>query len=433
MCCKTGIARGLEISIYSALTSVIRIVSGPIVLLVISDRFSSEEIGFYYTFFSLVAMQQLAELGLGHTLKQYISHAYKVQDDIWCYKSKIKIKAYISFGFKWFCFVSTFIMFLVGPAGWYYYSDYTGSVDWSTPWVALIIVSALVTLLTPIQLAIDATQNQKQVFKAQFISSLIGTFSICIFVYAGCSLYTIALSTLLSSIVLYIVLYDRISHLYRELTALSSQDNTKDIFDELWPMLSKVSIVWGLGFLFWNGFNLIAFKIYDTEYAGKVIFTLVLARAGYNLAESIFSSQMTVIANKIATGHINEVIEYAGKYQKLSILVLTLGYFAFFFASIIFDKLLIFEKITEPEYTASIFAFFFSLLVLTTRTNLVRCFKVEPFVFVSIFHSISVPFSFYVFNAFSVTLYLYPCVFIIIVSIVLSHFISKKYLKVVED
>ncbi|MEX5790053.1 hypothetical protein AB6H13_20235, partial [Providencia vermicola] len=75
--------RGNNIAIFSLLAKSINIFCGPITLLIISSKLSSEEIAFYYTFFNLIALQQLVELGLGFTLKQCISHSYKLVDNKW--------------------------------------------------------------------------------------------------------------------------------------------------------------------------------------------------------------------------------------------------------------------------------------------------------------------------------------------------------------
>lgn len=38
---------------------------------------SDAEMSFYYSFFNVIAIQQMLEMGFGFVLKQYIAHAYK--------------------------------------------------------------------------------------------------------------------------------------------------------------------------------------------------------------------------------------------------------------------------------------------------------------------------------------------------------------------
>lgn len=418
----------LSISLYSALANGIKMIAGPITLLFISKNLNSEQISFYYTFFSFVAMQQLAELGLGHTLKQYISHAYKLENHNWVEESKSKIKVYILFGFKWFFCVAIFMILVVGPIGWYYYSDYTGNVVWLFPWISLVIVSALVTALIPVQILIEATQNQKIVYQAQSVSALINSVSIWALLTLDFSLYTISLALIISNIFFYSFLWSYAKSLYDKLSIISVTSKAVTVFKELWPLLSRVSIVWGVGFLFWNGFNLISFKIYSADYAGKVIFTIALARAGFGLADSLFSSQITAISYQIAQGQVQQAKEYAKKYQKFSITVLLIGYFTFCVLANILSDFFLFQKIVDMEYTISIFLFFTATLLLTTQNNFIRCFKVEPFVYVSVIQGGAIPLAFYLSNSGSHSFYFYPCVLIMVGSIVASRIISTRFL-----
>ncbi len=416
---------GLSISLFSALANGIKLLAGPITLLFISKNLNSEQIGFYYTFFSLVAMQQLAELGLGHTLKQFIAHAYKLENGTWISESKAKIKGYVSFGFKWFAVVALFLILVVAPAGWAYYSDYTGTVNWLSPWLMLIGVSALVTSLIPIQILLDATQNQKRVYQAQSVSALVNSVAIWVLISLGAGLYTIPLALIASNTVFYVLLSPLVRPFYQALLDVKVSANLFSIFKELWPLFSRVSIVWAVGFLFWNGFNLISFKIYDADFAGKVIFTIALARAGFGLAESLFSSQITVISYKIAQGHIQHAQQYAKKYQLIALLILVLGYSAFCILTQLWPRFFLVQKTVDLEYTISIFLFFILNLILIVQNDFVRCFKVEPFVLVSIFKGILVPLSFYIGNELGFKIYLYPPVLIMVISIVRSNSIAR--------
>ncbi|MFM5179515.1 hypothetical protein ACEUAY_07910 [Aeromonas veronii] len=419
---------GLSISLFSALANGIKLLAGPITLLFISKNLNSEQIGFYYTFFSLVAMQQLAELGLGHTLKQFIAHSYKIEHGHWTGESKKKIRSYISFGFKWFSLVALFLVIVVAPAGWLYFSDYSGNVDWLIPWLMLIVVSAFITILIPVQILLDATQNQKLVYQAQSVTALTNSVAIWIFISMGAGLYTIPLALIVSNIVFYSLLsYHAVSH-YRALSRVNVTDKVSDVFKELWPLLSRVSIVWAVGFLFWNGFNLIAFKIYTADYAGKVIFTIALARAGFGLADSFFSSQITVLSYKISQGHIKQAQEYAHKYQVMALLILMSGYGAFCILKGILPDFFLFQKTVSIDYCISIFLFFISVLFLVTQNNFIRCFKVEPFVLVSICQGGAVPLAFYTTNTLGFNWYFYPCIVIMCLSIISSYIISRKFL-----
>lgn len=404
--------------------------SGPLTILFVSKSLTSEEIGFYYTFFSLITMQQLAELGLGQTLRLNISHAYKLNDNKWCNSSKIKIKEYIIFSIKWFIAVSLFTILIIGPAGMVYYHGYSGNVEWEFPWLILVITTSLTMLMIPVLVIVESLQQQVVVYKAQTYSSIVNSLSICILLFLGASLYTVAISLLVSNIFLLRCLYPYIKKFYNEMSYVKTTRTSREVFQELWPLFSRVATVSVCGFFFWNGFNLIGFKIFEPEFAGKVILSITLARAGYSFAESVLYAQMTSVSNKIANGYEIEAKELYYKNTTISLIVLCVGYFLFLMLYFVWPDFFLLKKTVDLYFIMSIFLFFIMLLILTSMNNFVRCYKVEPFVKVSIFHGICVPLSFYIFYACGFSFYLYPCTIVIVISIIISKSISKKYLQI---
>ncbi|HCD1256108.1 TPA: hypothetical protein JD854_RS13765 [Citrobacter amalonaticus] len=417
---------GRTISLYSLLSKAVNILCGPLTILLISRKLSSEEIAFYYTFFNLIALQQLVELGLGFTLKQCISHAYKLKDNAWTYTSKQEIKGYFKFGMYWFIGISFFIFFVIGPFGIFYYGDYSGSVEWKGAWYAIIAVLTWTILMIPFQIFLEATQNQLIIYRSQVIYALVNSLSLWVFLYFDFKLYSIALSLLCSNLVLLFLLYHKIKSLYHKLKFVKEIDHIKVIFTKLWPLFSRVAVVWGVGFLFWNGFNLISFKLFSTEDAGKIIFSITLARAGFTIAESISTAQTTVVSNKIAHGDKSDARKYYRKYRLASMVLLISGYTFYFIVKSLVPDFYIFNKLMPDSFVLSAFIFFTLLLFLTTSNNFTRCFKIEPFVKVSLWHSLAVPFIYLVTSMYFPFLYLYPCIFILIVSILWSKKIEKN-------
>ncbi|KFE30290.1 putative membrane protein [Vibrio mimicus] len=88
-------------------------------------------------------------------------------------------------------------------------------------------------------------------------------------------------------------------------------------------------------------------------------------------------------------------------------------------------KFFLVQKVVGLEYSISIFIFFILNLFLIVQNDFIRCFKVEPFVLVSIFKGIFVPLLFYLGNKFDFKMYLYPSVFVMVISILWSGFIAR--------
>lgn len=416
-------------SFYSALSKGVSVLVGPFTIYLVSKKLSTEEIGFYYTFFNLIAMQQLAEIGIGHTIKQYIAHSMKFSQSGFLTRYSIyKMKSYLIFARKWFFIISMFIFFIIGGIGFYYYDSPQSVVEWRNPWVLFIASSAFFVNFLPFQFFAEATQNQQLLFKSQLISNIISAVALWFSLLGGIGLYGIAINVILNGFILNLILYFGMRKNHHILKS-SKYKPFKFVFFEIWPLLSKVSIVWFFGFLFWNGFNLISFKVLTANDAGKVIFTLSLVRTMFNVAESFVSSQMTLYSNFISNGHFNKAKNLFDKYQILSFVFLMLGFLGYSFLKFSFPDFTVFKKTIDLNVTFQMFLFFSLLMVLTTRNNFVRCFKIEPFMLVSIFHGLFVPISFYfLLKVGSSQAFLAPCL-VLMVSLIWSYTISRPYFR----
>jgi O-antigen/teichoic acid export membrane protein len=413
-----------KIASYAGISKLFKAIAAPITLLVISDKLSLEEISFYFTFFNLIAMQQLAELGVGHVLKLSIAHSIHIERDL----SLKKIKAYFCFSIVYFSGISAFILTCVGYAGILYYNSYSGQIDWFYPWISLVISTSIVTLLTPISLLLEGLQKQLQIYKAQAISSIINPIMTCLFLYLNFGLYSISIGLILSSMAFYLMLLPSFLSLLKKIKNNDLTYKLKEVLVELWPLLSRVSLVWGLGFVFWNGFNLIAFKYLPPIDAGKIIFTFTLAKVGFSIAESITQSHMPLYSAELSQKKYHSTYKSFLNYKRLSLSTLIFGYSLFFIIKLLFPSFYVFEKVTDELITLQIFFFFIILLLLTSYNNFIRCFKVEPFLKVSIYHSLLCPFVFYL-----SCLYLYQysfifCSLIILGSLVISKKITHNYI-----
>ncbi len=420
--------KNAKVASISFIARSVKLLAAPITLLIISKQLSSEELAFYYTFFSLVSMQQLAELGIGHTIKQYISHAYRFNNNDWDYESKKEIKGYFYLSLYWFIGVSLFILCFVGFAGYYYLNLSNSNINWLGAWISLVIVSAIATQITPIILVLDATQRQVSVQKANLFSSIASSMMLWICLSLNLGLYSIAISSAASLIITYCTLFRKILKIKYEFDSIEKVDEIKTVFYKIFPLLSKVFIVWGFGFLFWNSFSLISFKVFSESYTGELLFSLSLAQAGMSMVCSINKSQVSALSNLISCGEIYNANRLFFKYSIASIIILVLGYSLFFLIWEIMPNLYVFDKVVDKFTVLQMFVFFLLVTYKTIRNDFIRCYKVEPFVKCSIVESILLPLVYYFsclyFREFSFLI----CSFLIFCILLWSVKIEKKYL-----
>lgn len=413
------------ISWYAIVNRSLSVLIGPITVFFISQKLTTEEIAFYYTFFNLIALQQLAELGIGHTIKQHVAHALEYEHDILTEVSKRKISSYFNFSKKWFGYLSLFILFVVGCAGEVYYNDYVGMIEWQKPWWCLIAIAFVSIRYLPFQLVSEACQRQILVFKSQFIATLISSVSLWLALMYDFGLYSVAISFFVNTLIVNVLVILKQKELFRELDNYNTS-TFLSVFKEIWPLLHKVSVVWGVGFLFWNGINLISFKVFDKNHAGMVIFTFTVVKMIFNVAETVVSSQMTVWSKMIANNELNTVSIIFKKYRNMSVFMYLFAFLILFLLKYWFGEIGFLSKILNSEQLIQFGFFFFLLLYLTTSNNLVRCLKIEPFMYVSIFHSLLVPALFYVSVCLGFYYFLFPSCIVLIISLLVSRKISNR-------
>lgn len=384
--------KGKNIAYLSAIAQVFRIISGPLVIIVIAEKLSSEMMSFYYAFFNVIALQQILEMGIGFVIKQHVSHEYKAgHDGHISVASAQKIFNFYKFSLKWYLLIAIFVVLGVGGGGTLFFADYSGPINWLGPWWLLVISTSLFTLLTPIQLLVEGCQRQSLLHKAKIISALISASTLCIALFLDFELYSIAISLIASNAILYIILWPARRKIVAEIKNDNGVYDFKDVLKELWPMLSRLSVTWILGYFFWNSFNLIGFKLLSLDMAGKLGFTLSLARAGYSIVDSIVSSQATIYGNLISSNKIAVANKNFRKILGLCFAVLLVGYFFYLSLYALMPELNIVRKGMAMTESIFVFLFFLVLFPVTSMALFCRSFKKEPFFGLSLALNILTP------------------------------------------
>ncbi|MGR5452160.1 hypothetical protein ACP3V3_20835 [Vibrio sp. PNB22_3_1] len=378
-----------KIAKLSAAGQVVRVIAGPIVLLFIGSSLSIDEKTFYFTFFNLVALQQVLEMGVGYTTKQYIAHSLDSSDNV-----TKETQRYYYFSKVWFVGVSLSILFLVGFGGYKFLDSYQGNVNWQTPWLFLVVTSSVASILIPIQILLEGAQNQAEVFRAKLCGTLFGTVSTIVSLILDFGLYSPVVGVLINTVVTNLMMLRSFCELNRKLQ-IWKDNNFTATFAEVFPLLSRISITWLVGYALWNSFNLIAFKTLTMQDSALLGMTLALSRAGYSIADSVVTSQLTIFGNAISKGKTDKAIRLFYKYLFASVVLLLLGYGIFTIFVFKFSFLNINEMVLSFGYTVQIMLFSFFILLVSTINNYCRCFKKDPNFINSLFLNLSVPITCY--------------------------------------
>ena len=374
---------GFQLAVLSIAVKGVRLLTAPLTLFLVGEYLSESELAFYFAFLSIVAAQQLLEAGMGHVIRQYVAHLD--------YGNRSKIQEYFGFALVWFGGLSLLILLLVGAGGHFYLESFGRSgVDWQKAWWCLVIGAALMNLTIPFQVVLEGAQKYLVVRWAQLFSALLSFIASIWVILGDAPLYSPGIALIVGAIFLNLLLVGPSLAIGAVIKSFIS------VFKEFWPLLSKVSIVWFFGYFFWNSFSLIAFAKLEAEEAGRIMLAVAVARAMMSVMESSTSGQMALYANLISKGSVRESYKRFTLYRNISGAILLMGYaLVAMLASSGFLDLALLNKLPSFWVVISVFLFYCLVYVYVTQNNYIRCFKSEPFVWLSILNAMVIPLVFY--------------------------------------
>lgn len=316
--------RNNNILIISLLSNSIKVFSGPLILLVISNKLSIDEQALYFVFFSLMAIRQLLESGAGVIFKQFIAHEYlKINNHV-------KVKSYVNFSFAYFFILSLTIFLILLFFGTIFISSKGIDIDWHVSWYLLLVVNFISIALVPYLLMLDAFQKQMHLQTIQFVSSVSYSLSLITLIYLNLGLISIAISMFISNIILYSFVYFKFKKDFSSFLQFDNiVKNFKKCFLLSYGLLAKAFFSFFSVFAFWNLVPLICFYIMPVDYSAPFNLTWALLRSGFYIAQVINSSQATIYT-KLFTN----ISSCYNRFIQVSIfcsICLVLGYLLLFF------------------------------------------------------------------------------------------------------
>jgi len=377
-----------EIALYSIIANGLRVAVGPITILIVASSLSKEELGFYYVFFSIFALQQLLEMGFGNVLRQYVAHSPMKSE-----KGEFSKADYYKFSQQWYRLLSIVVFLFVGLSGLIYFKDYAGPIDWEYPWLFFVLFSCLQLSFQYKVIFLDAIQHQVCSRKIQIIASLTNAIVLWVCLLNGFGLLSICVGLFFSIILQLVYIYTKIDtlYLYRNLETKSF----KCMFFEIRGLLGRTSIVWIFNYLVFNGFSLISFKALGPASAGIIGLSVSLLRAVADISSSAIIGQMSLYSDLIYNGKIRNALNEFKRYASLGVLIYALSVMLIALIKIYFDSLdTVLNKVLDIVSLVNLMFFFGCFVISTMFSNFVRCYKVEPFIFVSIWNGCLIPITF---------------------------------------
>lgn len=366
-------------SIYSILSISFKMLSGPLAILLITTKLSPMEQGVYYTFISLSAIQWIFELGISTCMIQYISSN---EDNIVRYR-------YISF-LAIFLFLSSIILLLVFSILPYYIFNEIEPCLWKLPWLLYSLVVALNLFFNILNIIDESTGSIEHAYFSKMLSGVFYSICLMLSLYMGVSLYSLVIAQ-------FAMLCITLTRQRKYMVILVSirfkglLDNFIKTLKEVFDFQYKLSIIWIIGYFYWNSFQLIFFKYISPEFAGFFGASNGVLGAFAMISISLISTQR---AKWSKLNHNKEYLYTFGLFKKefikgnLIYLLLSVSLLFYFY---LFPGFEINKRFLSVDLLFLLIVFRFFILIQEFFLVYLRTFKDEPLYKYTIINYILLP------------------------------------------
>jgi len=375
--------------------------TGPISLWLVATRLSNEQQGYYYTIGSLLALRLLFELGLMQIITQFAAHemAELHFDSTGIIRgNEVNLRRLgnlLRRAFFWFSIAAGILMLVVTPIGLWWLSSPPGAVpiDWIWPWVLSVLFTALQLAVTPMLACLIGVGKVSEIAMFTALANVVGSLAAWLVLLRGGALYTVPVqltAVFLSGSALVLIKHRR---LLRDLLTIGKQSSTFHWGREVWPLQWRAGIVWFGGWFIFQLFTPLVFRFQGAAAAGKLGMALNIVNQFSVAIKSWIEMRVPSWGRLIAQRQSKQV--FAQFYHRLKVstflyvagavvAVLALRYLVpFLFPSLV-------SRILEPRLLAVLFFAFGITHIVNAIALLVRAFKREPYLKMTLVNSVMV-------------------------------------------
>jgi O-antigen/teichoic acid export membrane protein len=306
--------------------------AGLLTIFLVAHFLSPETQGFYYTFNSLIALQVFAELGLSFAIIQFSSHemAHLSWMDNGTVQgspdAKRRLQSLMNFSITWFGVAALLMILILIPVGLYFFDAIDlDAIDLDAidldlvminkifvpniaiPWLILVVFTALNLFVTATSSILEGCGKVSHIAIIRLWKSVFSTTSLCIVLYFNGSLYSLAVSSVVSFLISFLWLYVRYKPFFIDLHRHSKNLPGMKWKTEIWPFQWRIAISWMCGFFIFQIFNPLLFKTQGPAAAGQMGMTMQIIGAMNGFAMVWISTKAPAYGQLIAKKRFNEL------------------------------------------------------------------------------------------------------------------------------
>ncbi len=420
---------------YTVLGTVWSSIAGIIGIFFIIKYLTIVEQGYWYTFISLGALTVFAELGFTAIITQFISHEYahltEMNGRLYGEEDRLdRTISLVKFSFKFYLIITLIAFVLLSIIGVVFFMHSTNNFQLLMAWVLYSFTGAFALLVS---LFGSILRGFNKVERAQKIITLVGfasSIGIWYGLYAGFSLYALAIGGLVNIILSLILFFSSSRTLWSQLFR-SKVTGKYNWLKETLPLQWRYAISWTSGYFIFQFMVPVAMFYAGAAAAGKLGLALVMVRTLQGMATSWGITKIPHFNIYVAQKKHNELNNLFNTMQKQSLFMYIIVSIAFILTVIFIFPLINWNTRILPVDQIII-------LLLAEGVNLIifnwayylRSHKQEPFMRISVLSAIitavGVWLSFYLFKSTSIALCGYLAAQLIILLPARRILVSKR-------
>jgi len=286
------------------------VVAGAAMLFLLPLWLSPTQLGYHFTFASLLALQIFFELGMNQVVTQITAHELahlesKPDGSLTGQASRLdRLSALASLLQRWYLVASSLFFITASLAGMLFFSrDAAASqVTWLGPWLLLCAATAVNLFLSPTLAMLEGAGCIGEVARLRLVQSIAGYSLMAIALAAGTGLWASTLIALSASIVsaIWIRRSARMIHWLRQRMPETKEriDWRRDIFPFQW----RIAISWISGYFIFQLFTPLIFVNQGAVEAGRFGLVLAIFNSIQSIGMSWVYSRSPQMAASISRG-----------------------------------------------------------------------------------------------------------------------------------
>jgi O-antigen/teichoic acid export membrane protein len=292
---RLRLAKSLEIdrAVFFAIVGKIWSLSaGLVTTLLIAAFFSPDLQGYYYTFQAVLAIQAIAELGLGSVLTYYASHEWAklaldpdggVTGDA---EALSRLVSLGRFSLKWYLIASA-VLTLVLAAGGLFFFGTAGDpgFPWKAPWIVLCVVTGLNLCAVPVWALLEGCNQVSHVYRYRIVQYVASSVAAWVAIYLGAGLWVASIIGLAGLLAMTVTVGRRYGRLIGTILAQPKGPRLSWRTD-IWPMQWRIAMSWVGGYFIFSLFAPVLFHYQGPVVAGQMGMTWVFVGALMPVASS---------------------------------------------------------------------------------------------------------------------------------------------------